>query len=172
MECVVWLKPWCQFIIQTGRSSRLSWNICFPRGMEGSLEKAWEEGVRKIGLDQKVHGIPNPHKFHPKNDSDWDLNQTAGDIHKNCIRKLFFGTLRGSEETETPWQAVWREEGAKLFMKDCVKWLPNGWIQIQQGKEAGCCLTGFLLGSWHLLSERNSRTEEKWRGWLFPKWCL
>lgn len=48
--------------------------------MEGSVEKAWEEGVRKRGLDQKVHGIPNPHEFHPKNDPKWDLHQSAGEI--------------------------------------------------------------------------------------------
>lgn len=87
---------------------------------------------------------------------------------KIISENYFIGILRGSEETEIPWQVVWMEEGAKLFMKDCVKWLPNEWVQIQQGKEAGCCLTGFLLGSWHLLSERNSRIEKKWGDGCFP----
>lgn len=63
---------------------------------------------------------------------------------KIISENYFIGILRGSEETEISWQVVWMEEGAKLFMKDCVKWLPNEWVQIQQGKEAGCCLTGCL----------------------------
>lgn len=112
--------------------------------MEGSLEKAWEEGVRKIGLDQKAHGNWNPHKFPPKNDPEWDLNQTAGEIHKNYIRKLFYWDSKRKWRNWNTLTSCMNGRGSKAFYERWCEVAPK-WMGSDPAREGSRMLFNRLF---------------------------